>query len=206
MKTIVYLDGFNFYYGICKPTRIRWVNPLTLCQWLLPAHQINALHYFSAEVKVRSDDPNQLNRQRVYFRALRTVPSLTITLGRFLESTKKMPLAQPQGNARFAEVIKTEEKGSDVNLATQMLLDAFDQAMDCAVLVTNDSDLLLPIQTVRRRFGIKVGLLNPQQRPSQTLIANVDFYKKIRQTVLGLSQFPLTLTDQHGTFHKPAVW
>ncbi|MBI4027301.1 MAG: NYN domain-containing protein [Verrucomicrobia bacterium] len=206
MKTIVYVDGFNFYYGCCKSTGIKWVNPLVLCQKLLPHHTITAIRYFSAEVTVRPDNPDQLNRQRIFFRALRTLPNFSIELGRFLESVKTMPLADSKGGNRFVAVIKTEEKGSDVNLATHLLLDAFDDAMECAVVVSNDSDLLIPIRVVRARFNKKVGLLNPQKRPSRTLIGEVDFYKPIRPTVLAASQFPAMLTDAQGSFHKPATW
>lgn len=36
MKTILYIDGFNFYYGAARRFNVRWVNPLTLAQLLLP--------------------------------------------------------------------------------------------------------------------------------------------------------------------------
>jgi hypothetical protein len=112
----------------------------------------------------------------------------------------------PPGGPTTALVWRTDEKGSDVNLATQMLVDVFANAYDCAVLVTNDSDLLGPIKAVRQRLGKKVGLLNPQKRPSRSLHAEVDFYKRIRQGVLHVSQFPPTLSDTTGTFTKPTVW
>jgi len=115
----------------------------------------------------------------------------------------------PQGGlcyVRTALVWRTDEKGSDVNLATQLLVDGFDNAYDCAVLVTNDSDLLGPIRVVRHRLGKRVGLLNPQQRPARALQGEAHLYKQIRSGVLAASQFPLTLTDANGTFTKPATW
>jgi uncharacterized LabA/DUF88 family protein len=206
MKTYVYIDGFNLYYGCVKGTPYRWLNPAALCQFLLPNHQTIKIKYFTAAVSARPNDPDQPIRQQTYLRALRTIQNLEITLGFFLAHPVTLPLAYPTPGNNFAMVIRTDEKGSDVNLATQLLTDAFDNAYDCAVLVTNDSDLLAPIQVVRQKFHKLVGVLNPQKRPARMLIANTDFYKKIRSYALAQCQFPPTLTDQHGTFHKPAAW
>ena len=41
---------------------------------------------------------------------------------------------------------KTEEKGSDVNLASHLLLDGFQQTRDTVVVFSNDSDLRVPIR------------------------------------------------------------
>lgn len=206
MKTIIYIDGFNLYYGCLKGTPYKWLNPALLCQALLPQHQITSIKYFSASVSARPNDPDQPIRQQTLFRALRTVPNLTLTLGSFLSHRVTLPLAYPSPGNNLATVIRTDEKGSDVNLATHLLVDAFDNAFDCSVIVSNDSDLLTPIRVVRGRFGKAVGILNPQKRPSRMLIAEATFYKKIRPAVLAASQFPPVLADAHGTFRKPAAW
>jgi hypothetical protein len=104
-------------------------------------------------------------------------------------------------------VLKTEEKGSDVNLATYLLLDGFQQNYDIAVLVTNDSDLLEPIRVVRNVLGLQVGILCPNPRASWVLLPPVvNFLKRIRTGVLANSQFPSHLTDRAGTFQKPKSW
>ncbi len=114
-----------------------------------------------------------------------------------------MPPGQPQ---KYAQVIKTEEKGSDVNLATHLLHDAHLGRFDTAVVVSNDSDLLEPIKIVRQELKKRVGILNPHRVPSRALLPHIDFIKQIRRGVLQASQFPQTLTDFHGTFTKPATW
>ena len=83
-----------------------------------------------------------------------------------------MPLAEPApGGPRFAKVVRTEEKGSDVNIAAHLVNDAYKGAFDVAVLVTNESDLLEPIRLVRRELSLQVGILNPhEQTPSQVLL------------------------------------
>jgi uncharacterized LabA/DUF88 family protein len=103
-------------------------------------------------------------------------------------------------------VIRTEEKGSDVNLATHLLHDGVKDRYDVAVVVSNDSDLLEPIGIVRTNYGKTVGLLNPQDTPSKHLRKNTDFVKQIRQGPLRACQFPDTLSDAKGTITKPSSW
>ena len=114
-----------------------------------------------------------------------------------------VPSGQP---TKYVRVIKTEEKGSDVNLATHLLHDAHMERFDVAVVVSNDSDLLEPIKIVREQLHKRVGILNPHPNPSRALLPHIDFIKQIRAGVLRASQFPATLTDAHGTFTKPAAW
>ncbi|WP_420629088.1 NYN domain-containing protein [Candidatus Leptofilum sp.] len=204
MKAIVYVDGFNLYYGALKNTPYRWLNIRKLCQIMLPRDQISQIKYFTALVNPRPTDPNQLTRQQTYLRALQTIPSLEIIFGHFLTHEIMMPLAPPKSG--YVKVIKTEEKGSDVNLALHLLSDGYKNAYDVAVVVSNDSDLLLPIQFVKKELGKKIGLLNPQKHPSKVLIANVDFVKNIRKGVLSKSLFPKRLSDSRGSFMKPATW
>lgn len=146
IRTHGYIDGFNLYYGCLKATPFRWLDVAALSRRMLPGHQVRRIKYFTAHVSPRANDPQQLIRQLVYLRALRTLPSLEIHLGHYLWHTVSLPLATPAMNGpRFATVIKTEEKGSDVNLASHLLCDAYEDEFDVGVLVTNDSDLLTPV-------------------------------------------------------------
>lgn len=106
----------------------------------------------------------------------------------------------------FRRVLKTEEKGSDVNLASHLLLDTFKDNFDVAVLITNDSDLLTPMRIAKEEFGKVIGLINPQARASRELAKNASFVKQIRAGALAQSQFPVTLSDRKGSFHKPKAW
>lgn len=112
----------------------------------------------------------------------------------------------PKVAASYVEVIKTEEKGSDVNLASHLLYDAFRGRFECAAIISKDSDLLEPIRIIRRELGLSVGLLNPGKKFSLALVPHVDFIKPIRRGVLMASQFPDELSDAKGTFRKPASW
>jgi hypothetical protein len=204
MKANVYIDGFNLYYGAVKGTAYRWLNIATMCRLLLPRDIVHQIKYFTALVEPRPKDPDQPIRQQTYLRALRTIPNLSIILGTFMQHEVRMPLAPPA--AGYAKVIKTEEKGSDVNLAAHLLMDAFKDKFELAVIVSNDSDLLLPIRLVTEEFGKPVGLLNPQRHASATLSPYVIFIKHIRAGVLAKSQFRAVLTDGNGSFSKPSSW
>jgi len=103
-------------------------------------------------------------------------------------------------------VDKTEEKGSDVNLATHLLRDAYNKAFEVAVLITNDSDLLEPVRIVRHELGLPIGILNPHQHHSQKLKGEATFMKRIRQSDLAACQFPNPMRDAKGQFHKPPIW
>ena len=208
MKTIVYVDGFNLYYGAVKRTPYKWLNVKTLCQLLLPKNQIISIKYFTALVTARPNDPDQPNRQQLFFRALQTIPELEIIFGHFLSHEIMMPLAHPMpGQPKFAQVIKTEEKGSDVNIAAHMVNDGHKGLYQVAILVSNDSDLVEPVKIVRNELKLPVGVLNPfVQTPSFDLRKYATFVKPIRAGVLSASQFPSTLKDSNGTFYRPPTW
>ena len=102
-------------------------------------------------------------------------------------------------------VIDIKEKGSDVNLATELLVDAFNDMFDVAAIVTNDSDLASPIRAVCH-LAKTVGVINPHKRPSFELTNSADFVKPVRPWVLRQSQFPPVLPDKVGEIHKPSEW
>jgi hypothetical protein len=147
--------------------------------------------------------------RQAYLRALGTLPRVEVHYGSFLTKPTRMMLADPPAaGPRTVEVIKTEEKGSDVNLATYLLVDAFRDDAQAFAVVSNDSDLTEPIRIVRHELGKVVGLLNPQAVPSQRLLTcRPNFSKQIRAGVLGASQFPRQLVDSRGSvIRRPADW
>ena len=205
--TNIYVDGFNLYYGAVKGTPYKWLDIDHLCRLLLPNHSINRIKYFTARVGARPSDPGQPMRQEIYLRALRTLPNVEIIFGHFLKNVVSMPLAGcPSGNQKYASVMKTEEKGSDVNLATHLLYDGFKGNFQEAVLITNDSDLLESIIIVTDELKYHVGILNPHPKQSRALARHASFIKQIRKGALSASQFPTRLQDEKGVFHKPPTW
>ncbi len=206
MKTYVYVDGFNLYYRAVKRTPFKWLNIDELCRLLLPKAQIVRIKYYTARVTARPHDPDQPTRQNIYLRALKTIPHLEIIEGSFLTKPTTLPLvADP---TKFATVIKTEEKGSDVNLATHLVNDGHLQRYEQAVVITNDSDLAEPVRVVRDELKLPVGILYPSKylNPQLKNATTPNFTKAIRMGVLSASQFANVLADNVGSFHKPVSW
>lgn len=204
MKTYAYVDGFNLYFGSVKDTPYRWLDIRALLRLIFPRCQFDGIKYFTAKVQPRPDDPHQPTRQQTYLRALATIPNLTVYYGHFLTHEKTMAVVHPP--PPFIKVYKTDEKGSDVNLAAQLLHDAHLKRFEQAIVVSGDSDLLMPIRLVIDDLHVPVGVLNPQHRRCAVLEQHATFYKHIRRTALERSQFPATMTDAQGTFTKPSSW
>ena len=207
IRTIVYIDGLNLYHRALRDTSYRWLNLGKLAQVLLPKHQISRIRYFTARVRNRPGDPTQAQRQQAYLRALGTVPGLAIHYGRLVPRTKRRPLVNPpETGPRFVEVLDAVEKGSDVNLASYLLVDGFDNEYDLAVVVTNDSDLELPIKLARTSLGKQVGVFDPSGRRSVQLSDAASWYRPLREGPLSVSQFPTILHDTKGPITKPDIW
>lgn len=206
LRTYVYIDAFNLYFGALKKTPHRWLDLSKLCQHLLPLNDVVCIKYYTALVKARPKDPQQPVRQQTYLRALRTDPKVTIHLGHYLSHNVTMPTVTPP--PAFVQVIKTEEKGSDVNLASHLIADGFTNLYDIAVVISNDSDLVEPIKIVHDTIKKQIGVINPQikSHPSRELIAHATFFKQLRQGALATSQFPPSMADATGVFTKPLGW
>ncbi|MCD8537542.1 MAG: NYN domain-containing protein [Burkholderiaceae bacterium] len=72
LRTNVYVDGFNLYYGALRKTPHSWVNLESLFQLLLPKNKNREIKYFTALVSARPNDLSQPQRQQLYLRALAT--------------------------------------------------------------------------------------------------------------------------------------
>lgn len=207
VKTNVYVDGFNLFYGAVKGTPHKWLDLSTLCSALFPNNQINRIRYFTAIVNARPPDHQQPVRQQTYIRALKTIPDLSVHYGQFRTRTVRMWLAKPPLiGGKTAEVLKTEEKGSDVNLASYLLLDAFQKDCDVAIIVSNDADLKEPVRIASEELGIRVGVVNPHPPKKRSYDLQPTFFKQLRTGPVAASQFPATMTDGQGQFQKPASW
>ncbi|MEX0991078.1 MAG: NYN domain-containing protein, partial [Actinomycetota bacterium] len=206
-RVAVYLDGFNLYHRRLENSPYKWLNLETLGQCLCPGDDLKQVRYFTARsVKLPYGDPNRPQRQQFYLRALETLkPRVTVHFGRF--KVRKKPRHLVRDVKIVEDVYIPEEKGSDVNLGTYLLLDAANDVYDTALVISNDSDLRQPIHVVRRRFNKTVGIVPPQTRKSKTwVVLHADFEIRISDHMLHRSQFPVNMTDQDGAFHKPPAW
>jgi len=134
------------------------------------------------------------------------IPEIKIYFGHFLSHEVVAPLAHPTDNIKTVKIIKTEEKGSDVNIAVHILNDAWLNNYDCAIVVSNDSDLAESMKLVKEYHPDKIlGLIMPGQgHPSKELMKHADFVKRVRTGILELSQLPNPIPGTN--IYKPIDW
>jgi NYN domain len=217
MRTNVYIDGFNLYYRLLKDNpRLKWLDLKALAKGLLqPQNRIQSVRYYTARISGRFD-PSAPARQQVYLDALQTIPEITIHLGNFLVSKPWAGLVHPpqmRGGVvpQFtlpypvvAKIWKTEEKGSDVNLASHLIRDACNGGFDVAAVLSNDTDLVEPIRIVTQELGLPVGLLAPVPKPAAGLAQVASFIRHVRVQHIQVSQFPDIIGGS--SIARPALW
>ena len=198
MRTYVYVDGFNLYNSGLKQDRaLRWLNIKAMCGGALrPENRIVGIRYFTARISAEPNDPDGPTRQDAYIRALEShIPELTVHYGQFRSENRRRPLTNWVSGPRTVEVVERSEKGSDVNLAVHLVNDAWSNIYDCAVVVSNDSDLAEALKIVR---GLKkcVGVLTTRSRPTDALLAHANFYRRITRTHFLQSRLPDVVRDE----------
>ena len=200
-RVIVYVDGFNLYFGLRSKgwRRYYWQNLWELSRRLLKDDQeLLRVKYFTARVK---DNPDKEQRQNTFLEALATLPNLAIFYGKYLVNTQKCRNCG-------ATWCVASEKMTDVNIAVEMLVDAYEGAYDTAILVSADSDLTGPLKAMRRLFPNKRLIAAfPPNRSSWDLQRVVDGFFTIGQNKFKKSQFPDAITKPDGyVLQRPKSW
>ena len=210
-RVIAYIDGFNLFYSSLKGTKNKWLDLVSLCEALVNSNQeLIAVKYFSAQIGSYHTKPEKALRQKIYLEALQISPKIEIRLGYFSVHKTKMPLAEDfdKGILSLVEVIRTEEKGTDVNLAVQMAVDAVQDKFDYAMLFSNDSDMSYSIQIAVKDCKKKVGLYIARDAISyKVLKENTCYIRRLTQTLLASHQFPDEIKTKTGrVIKKPKDW
>lgn len=205
---IVYIDGFNLYYGVLKGTPYRWLDLGAFARAITPQkYAVQQIRYFTAKVSPVPNNPSVHVRQTAYLDAIAAqCPNVAIQYGHYLRHPVNLPDANAPGVMR--RVLKTEEKGSDVNLAVHLVNDAWVGGHQAAVVVSNDSDLLEAIKLTKAR-GITIYWLPPLRAgryPAQVLRQEVGSMQRIYRQTLPACQLPNPVMTPKGAVHKPAGW
>ncbi len=223
-RTIVYIDGFNLYYGCLKGSSHKWLDlKKTFFKLLGNEHDIVKIKYFTTNILKRGNNEASRIRQRNYLNAIKNhMPELEIHYGYFLNSVVTAKHANPP--PKFVPIHKTEEKGTDVNIGLEILNDAWTEKYDCAVLVSNDSDLSKALELIKKNHQKIVGVVVPilfaenkdhkKARPenivpvSKKLTQYADFiYRYIRPSLLSDSQLPDEVPNKSfKPYKKPKEW
>jgi len=202
----VYVDGFNLYYGALMGTKLKWLDLQKYFEKLRPADSIETVYFFTARVhgNAKSD------RQASYLRALSTLPKVRVIEGRY--KTKRANCKVKDccyvGERRFTT---WEEKRTDVNIAIQLIDDAYQDKYDRAIVVSGDSDLVTPIYLLKSRFTEKqVTVYVPARdrtRGAATELRNAaDQDRTLPNALLKHAQLPSVIGDGADTITKPESW
>lgn len=114
----------------------------------------------------------------------------------------------PEGHDELLVTVTTfEEKGSDVNVASHLLIDVLSGRIDAAMVLSNDSDLHFPLSHVRNH--VPVATVNPSSNPTARDLrgtadagAGKHWWRKLRADDFFAHQLP-ELVGEH---QKPAGW
>lgn len=202
-RVSTYIDGFNLYFGLKDSgfKRHYWLDLQSLAAGLLkPQQQLAGVHYFTARIRDNRHNTSDRKRQNDYLEAL-ALCGVSIQYGHYLEKLRRCRKCH-------STWLDYEEKMTDVNLAIQLLADAFDDAFDVALIVSGDSDLTTPIKRVRERFPSKRLIVAfPPGRHSAELKRTAHGYLTIGEDKLRASQLPERIRKPDGhVLVRPATW
>ena len=213
-KTIVYIDGYNLYYGLLKGTPYKWLNLSMFARKLPPdEHEIVAVKYFTACTLTYPHDEAAVERQNIYLQAILTLADVKVINGFFKKNKVLMPVYEESCKKcnvpcdGFVRVMRLEEKRSDVNLAVEMMVDVALSDVDCLVVITGDADQVGTIEAARWRFNKTVVVFNPQKSVSDHLKRAASYYKNIPRDLPARCQLPDVVPLTNGRFiHRPPAW
>lgn len=115
---------------------------------------------------------------------------------------------RPVRDAQFmVSYLSSQEKGSDVNVATHLLKDVLNERVDAAIVISNDADLRLPLQLARQ--SVPVGTVNPGNRPTAGALrgqrdegAGGHWWRKLTAEDFWSCQMPEVIGD----YRRPEGW
>lgn len=203
-RVISYIDGFNLYFGLKDKgwKRYYWLDLPALSAALLKPYQtLQATHFFTARIRLAGNNHDDQQRQSDYLDALAARDSLHIHYGHYLKKTRECRKCK----ATWPDY---EEKMTDVNIAVQLLADAFDDRFDTALIISADSDLTTPVRFVKERFpNKKIIVAQPPGRNSSQLSQAATAAFQISKTKVRQNQLPETITTETGlTLQRPSTW
>lgn len=212
-RVVAYFDGFNLYFGLrdSRYRRYYWLDLKSLAKNLVKSHQdLVRTKYFTSRLAGAgpSDPPDRAKhrneeraRQTLFLDALDTLTDFERHDGHFLAKPVRCRKCKSSWSSY-------EEKMTDVQIATEMLTDAFDDRFDTALLISADSDLVPPTRAIRRMFPKKrIVVAFPPARSSIELRQAADVAFQIGRRTLAKSLLPDEVTTLTGhVLKRPPEW
>lgn len=202
-----YFDGFNFYNGLkekasfdLKWKNYYWINFVELCRQFMPLNEIVSVKYFTAP-------PSNLgarSRQGALFGA-------NLLLNPQVFEVIKGNYQNKSIECKKCKELFThpEEKRTDVNIATSMLLDCFKDTTDTLILVSADSDQVPTIKAIQDNFPSKnIRVYFPPNRSSADLLSaakNVVYLENNENKFIA-AVMNSTISNNNKIYTKPEGW
>lgn len=206
LRTHVFVDGLNLMHGACRQYSCHWIDLMGLARTVLPHRlfEVQCVHLYTSLLDGRVD-PGVPHAQHAHLRALQAMGNCEIRPGKLVPSRRIGTALWPTEVAGSAvEIELMSEKGSDVNLAVDLIDLAHRRVFDAALVVSNDSDLRRAIEVARFDLDRRVGTLNPHPgRQSRELSRVALFQRTIRRADLLRNLLPDELRDQDGVIRRP---
>lgn len=199
-RVIAYIDGSNLYFGLVDAGLkfCKWLDVKKLMQRFLDSNQeLIAVKFFTS--RLTHDAPREA-RQDVYLQAL-AASGVDLIFGSYHSKTIECYHCNHSW-------VTQNEKMTDVNLATHLLMDAHLDAYDVAFLVSGDSDFAPCVEAVDETYEEKsVVMLFPPNRENDSLSDEARSSQLISKEKLIECQFPLQLIGKDGVeIQKPIGW
>jgi uncharacterized LabA/DUF88 family protein len=201
VRVITYIDGFNLYFGLKSSgwRKYYWLNLYQLSMRLLKSNQrMVFVKYYTSRIAAPA---SKHKRQTTYLEALETMPNFSITYGKYQHNPHTCP------NCGHIETIPNE-KMTDVNIAVEMLGDAYENKYDTALLISADSDLTAPIKKILSLYKNKrIVAVFPPNRASKEIMKVASAYFTLGRAHLAASLFPEEVKTANGYVLKcPDKW
>jgi uncharacterized LabA/DUF88 family protein len=200
-RVIAYVDGFNLYFGLKAKgwKRYYWLDIKRLAENLtLPSQTIVGVKYFTSRISGPGD---KRKRQTTFLEAQEAVNGDIIYYGQFYDQPFTCPICKQRDKV-------PAEKMTDVNIATEILVDAYRDGFDTLLLVTADSDLVPPLKALRNLFPAKrVVVAFPPERVSTELKKVAHAFINIGKEALSKSLMPDSVQKADGfVLRRPERW
>ena len=202
-RAIAYIDGFNLYYGLKQSAwdRYLWLDLPALARSLIHKHQyLGETKYFTSRIGA---PPGKQKRQSIYLEAAEAHcgNSLKMYFGHFQSDPWKC------ASCGTEERVPSEKK-TDVNIAVEIMTDAFSGSFDTALIISADSDLVPAVLAVKRLFPDKrLVIAFPPNRHSVELRQQAHAAFPIGRAKFAKAQMPEAVTKPDGiTLRRPEKW
>jgi len=228
MKTIIYVDGYNLFYGCLKHSSDKWLDIQKLLFECVvrvqdPSSELLKIKYFTAPIRaiIATHAQDAANAQQAYHRALERLYPETIEIiqGYYsLEKANLLEYIKPPNKGRRVSVWRLEEKKTDVNIALEAYRDALKRNVSQQVFVSNDTDIAPVVQALREDFSgkVRLGVVFPIRDPrssnghrpgNKSLSQHADWTRgHITDTELAESQLPALIPTKKKPICKPDYW